>query len=93
MKGPTFPAADPSTRILLGPGPGMPNPRVVRALVSPTLGHLDPELLRVFSEEQALLRFVFQTDNEWTFALSGTGTAGMEAALANLVEPGDRGLS
>ena len=92
MKGPTFPAADPSTRILLGPGPGMPNPRVVRALVSPTLGHLDPELLRVFSEEQALLRFVFQTDNEWTFALSGTGTAGMEAALANLVEPGDRVL-
>jgi len=89
MNGPTFAAADPSTRILLGPGPGMPNPRVVRALVSPTLGHLDPELLRVFSEEQELLRYVFQTDNEWTFALSGTGTAGMEAALANLVEPGD----
>jgi alanine-glyoxylate transaminase/serine-glyoxylate transaminase/serine-pyruvate transaminase len=90
MKGPNFPAADPSTRILLGPGPGMPNPRVVRALVSPTLGHLDPELLEVFAEEQELLRYVFQTKNEWTFALSGTGTAGMEAALANLVEPGDR---
>ena len=89
MQGPTFPAADPSTRVLLGPGPGMPNPRVVRALVAPTLGHLDPELLRVFAEEQELLRYVFQTGNEWTFALSGTGTAGMEAALANLVEPGD----
>ena len=80
---------DPPTRILLGPGPGMPHPRVVRALGAPTLGHLDPEMLRIFSEEQELLRFVFQTENHWTFALSGTGTAGMEAALANLIEPGD----
>ena len=84
---------DPPTRILLGPGPSMPHPRVVRALSGPTLGHLDPELLRVFGEEQDLLRFVFQTKNAWTFALSGTGTAGMEAALANLVEPGDRVLA
>jgi alanine-glyoxylate transaminase/serine-glyoxylate transaminase/serine-pyruvate transaminase len=61
----------------------------MRALGAPTLGHLDPELLRIFSEEQELLRYVFQTENEWTFALSGTGTAGMESALANLIEPGD----
>ncbi len=93
MFGPTFPTIDPPTRILLGPGPGMPHPRVVRALAAPTLGHLDPELLRVFAEEQELLRYAFQTRNEWTFALTGTGTAGMEAALANLIEPGDAVLA
>ncbi len=67
----------------------MPHPRVLRAMNAPTLGHLDPELLHVFAEEQELLRYVFQTKNEWTFALSGTGTSGMEAAVANLVGPGD----
>ena len=89
MTAPMIPELNPSTRILLGPGPGMPHPRVVRALAAPTLGHLDPELLQIYAEEQQLLRYVFQTANEWTFALSGTGTAGMEAALANLIEPGD----
>lgn len=89
MKGPIFPILNTPTRVLLGPGPGMPHPRVLRAMTAPTLGHLDPELLRIFSEEQDLLRYVFQTRNEWTFALSGTGTSGMEAAVANLVEPGD----
>jgi alanine-glyoxylate transaminase/serine-glyoxylate transaminase/serine-pyruvate transaminase len=93
VNAPRFPVLDPPTRILLGPGPGMPHPRVVRALSAPTLGHLDPELLRIFSEEQDLLRYVFQTANPWTFALSGTGTAGMEAALANLIEPGDAVLA
>ena len=88
MKAPKFPGLNPPTRVLLGPGPGMPHPRVVRALGAPTLGHLDPELLRIFSEEQELLRYVFQTENEWTFALSGTGTAGMESALANLIGAG-----
>ena len=81
--------SNPSTRILLGPGPGMPHPRVIRALGTPTLGHLDPELLELYKVEQDLLRYVFQTKNTWTFALSGTGTAGMEAALTNLIEPGD----
>lgn len=80
---------DPSARILLGPGPSMTHPRVIRALSAPTVGHLDPELLALYAEEQELLRTVFQTKNEWTFALSGTGTSGMEAALMNLVEPGD----
>ena len=81
--------ANPPTRLLLGPGPGMPHPRVMTALASPTLGHLDPELIRIFEEEQRMLRHIFRTANAWTFALSGTGTAGMEAALANLIEPGD----
>jgi alanine-glyoxylate transaminase/serine-glyoxylate transaminase/serine-pyruvate transaminase len=80
---------DPSARVLLGPGPSMAHPRVMRALSAPTVGHLDPELLTLYGEEHALLRKVFQTENEWTFALSGTGTSGMEAALVNLIEPGD----
>jgi alanine-glyoxylate transaminase/serine-glyoxylate transaminase/serine-pyruvate transaminase len=67
----------------------MTHPRVMRALSAPTVGHLDPELIKIYSEEQALLHYVFQTENEWTFALSGTGTSGMEAALANVIEPGD----
>lgn len=86
------PKFDPSARILLGPGPSMTHPRVIRALSAPTVGHLDPELLALYAEEQDLLRTVFQTQNEWTFALSGTGTSGMEAALVNLVEPGDEVL-
>ncbi len=81
------------SRTLLGPGPGMTHPRVLRALSAPTLGHLDPELLKIYGEEQELLRHVFQTGNEWTFVISGTGTSGMEAALANLIEPGDPVLS
>jgi alanine-glyoxylate transaminase/serine-glyoxylate transaminase/serine-pyruvate transaminase len=79
----------PPDRILLGPGPSMTHPRVLKALAAPAIGHLDPELLRLYSEEQDLLRRVFQTQNEWTFALSGTGTSGMEAAIANLIEQGD----
>jgi len=87
-----YPKFDPSVRVLLGPGPSMTHPRVIRALSAPTVGHLDPELLALYAEEQDLLRTVFQTRNEWTFALSGTGTSGMEAALVNLVEPGDEVL-
>jgi alanine-glyoxylate transaminase / serine-glyoxylate transaminase / serine-pyruvate transaminase len=88
----SHPKFDPSARVLLGPGPSMAHPRVMRALSAPTVGHLDPELLALYAEEQDLLRSVFQTKNEWTFALSGTGTSGMEAALVNLVEPGDQVL-
>jgi len=84
-----FSDLDPHARILLGPGPGMAAPRVVRAMATPPVGHLDPDLLKIYEEEQELLRYVFQTENKWTFALSGTGTSGMEAALTNLIEPGD----
>jgi len=93
MSVPDIPRAKPPQRMLLGPGPGMPHPRVLQALGAPTLGHLDPVMLRIFNEEQTLLRFLFQTQNAWTFALSGTGTAGMEAALANLIQPGDAVLA
>ena len=76
-------------RLLLGPGPSMVHPRVLRALSTPLLGHLDPAFLAIMDEIQALLRFVFQTKNRFTIAVSGTGSAGMEASIANIVEPGD----
>lgn len=78
-----------STRFLLGPGPSMVPPRVLRAMASPLVGHLDPEFLGVMKDEQTLLRLVFQTKNELTLAVPGTGTSGMEAALCNFIEPGD----
>ncbi len=83
---------DPAPRILLGPGPSMVPSRVLRAMATPLVGHLDPQFLELMTEEQQLLRFVFQTENEMTFAIPGTGTAGMEASLCNFIEPGDRVL-
>ncbi|MFQ5823784.1 MAG: pyridoxal-phosphate-dependent aminotransferase family protein [bacterium] len=80
---------NPSQRILLGPGPSNVHPRVYRALSTPLVGHLDPEFLKIMNEIQELLRFVFQTKNSFTIAVSGTGSAGMEAALVNVIEPGD----
>lgn len=79
-------------RILLGPGPSMVSPRVLNAMSSPTIGHLDPEFLTLMKENQELLRFVFQTENELTVPISGTGSAGMEAALSNFIEHGDNVL-
>jgi alanine-glyoxylate transaminase/serine-glyoxylate transaminase/serine-pyruvate transaminase len=79
----------PPTRLLLGPGPSQVHPRVLRALSTPLLGHLDPRFLEIMNEVQAMLRAVFRTENPFTIAVSGTGSAGMEAALVNLVEPGD----
>jgi alanine-glyoxylate transaminase/serine-glyoxylate transaminase/serine-pyruvate transaminase len=76
-------------RILLGPGPSMVPPRVLRAMAHPLLGHLDPKFVGLMKEVQVLLRYVFQTSNEMTLPISGTGSAGMEAAIANLLEPGD----
>jgi alanine-glyoxylate transaminase/serine-glyoxylate transaminase/serine-pyruvate transaminase len=80
----------PSSRLLLGPGPSMVHPRVLRAMSTPLLGHLDPEFLTIMNQVQALLRAVFETQNPFTIAVSGTGSAGMEAALVNLIEPGDQ---
>jgi len=81
---------NPPERILLGPGPSMVPPRVLQAMASPVLGHLDPAFLAIMDETMSLLRYVFQTENELTFPISGTGSAGMEACLVNLLEPGDR---
>ena len=86
---PTVGELDPSIRLLLGPGPSPVHPRVYRAMTTPLVGHLDPEFLGIMNEVQAQLRYVFQTANPFTIAVSGTGSAGMEAALVNLIEPGD----
>ena len=76
-------------RVLLGPGPSDVPPRVLQAMAAPTLGHLDPLYLRIMDETRRMLREIFRTRNELTMAISGTGIAGMEAAVVNLVEPGD----
>ena len=81
---------DPSPRVLLGPGPSDVHPRVLAAMGRPLLGHLDPEFVALMDETQDLLRRVFRTENRLTLAVSGTGSAGMEAVVVNLIEPGDR---
>jgi alanine-glyoxylate transaminase/serine-glyoxylate transaminase/serine-pyruvate transaminase len=86
---PAAPAINPPVRILLGPGPADTHPRVLAALAKGTVGHLDPYYLQAMNELQGMLREVFRTKNEMTFAVSGTGSAGMEAAVVNLIEPGD----
>ncbi len=82
-------AFSPSPRVLLGPGPSEVPPRVLAAMGMPLLGHLDPEFVNLMDETQQLLRYVFQTKNRLTMAVSGTGSAGMEAVVVNLIEPGD----
>jgi (S)-ureidoglycine-glyoxylate aminotransferase len=77
-------------RILLGPGPSMADPRVLRAMSAPLLGQFDPEFTAIMNEVMDLTRFVFQTKNARAFPVSGSGRAGMEAALVSLIEPGDR---
>lgn len=83
---------NPSPRLLLGPGPSQISPRVLRACATPLLGYLDPEYLTLMDETQSLLRYVFETQNEFTVCAPGTGMAGMEAAMINLLEPGDEAL-
>jgi len=80
----------PSPRILLGPGPSDVHPRVLLAMANPLLGHLDPQFLEIMNETQELLRQTFRTSNRLTFPVSGTGSAGMETCVVNLIEPGDK---
>lgn len=81
---------NPPQRVLMGPGPSNVHPRVLQAMGQWTIGHLDPQFLAVMDETMELLRMVYQTQNPLTFAVSGTGSAGMEATFVNLLEPGDR---
>ncbi len=85
----TFSELHPTARVLLGPGPSNVHPRVMKAMLSPVVGHLDPDFVKVMEEIKQLLRIVFRTRNEITFPVSGTGSAGMEAVMANLIEDGD----
>ncbi|MGC4084169.1 MAG: alanine--glyoxylate aminotransferase family protein [Vicinamibacterales bacterium] len=80
-------------RILLGPGPSLTAPRVMRAMAAPTLSHLDPLMLTLLDDVRARLTRVFRAgDGSFAFAVSGTGTAGMETTVSNLVAPGKRVL-
>src|SRR3954463_9856819 len=76
-------------RLLMGPGPCNPYPEVTAAFARPMLGHLDPEFVAVLDETCERLRTVFSTGNPMTLPISGTGSAGMEAAFVNTVGPGD----
>ena len=80
----------PPIRTLLGPGPSDVHPRVLAAMARPTIGHLDPEFIRLMDEIKELLQLTFQTKNSLTFPISAPGSAGMEACIVNLVQAGDR---
>jgi alanine-glyoxylate transaminase/serine-glyoxylate transaminase/serine-pyruvate transaminase len=83
---------NPPPRILLGPGPSNVHPRVLRALGTPLVGHLDPAFIWLMEETKRLLRATFMTSNTLTLPISATGSAGMEACLVNLLEPGDTAI-
>lgn len=80
---------NPPHRILLGAGPSNVHPRVQKAMLAPIVGHLDPYFVTIMEDTMQLLRTVFRTENELTFPISGTGSAGMEAGFCNFLEPGD----
>src|SRR3989441_10528397 len=83
----------PPVRLLCGTGPTNPDPRVLRAMGAPVLGQFDPAFTAIMTDVMELGRQVFRTRNPRTFAISGTGRAGMEAATPWLAEPGDRVLA
>ena len=80
----------PPKRTLMGPGPSDVDPRISEALGRPTIGHLDPEFIRLMDETKTLLQYAFMTNNELTLPISAPGSAGMEACFVNLIEAGDK---
>ncbi len=80
---------NPTARFLMGPGPSDVHPRVLKAMATPLVGHLDPQFIQIMDALKDMLRRLFQTKNELTFAVSATGSAGMETCLVNLLEAGD----
>ena len=89
----TAPALNPPKRVLMGPGPSDIHPRVLEAIGKRTVGHLDPFYLETMNEMQNMLRALMKTENPLTFAVSATGSAGMETAVVNSIEPGDNMLA
>lgn len=85
-----FPPLQPPRRYLFGPGPTMVDPRVYTALAKPIVGHLDPYFIQVMGDVQQLVKMAYGTSDGATLVISGTGSAGMEAAIANFVEPGGK---
>lgn len=82
----------PPIRTLMGPGPSDVHPRVTAAMGAPTIGHLDPEFVRLMDEIKQLLQYAFKTKNRFTFPVSAPGSAGMETCFVNLLEPGDKAI-
>jgi alanine-glyoxylate transaminase/serine-glyoxylate transaminase/serine-pyruvate transaminase len=82
----------PTPRVLMGPGPSDAHPRVLQAMATPLIGHLDPQFLGMMDDVRAMLQDVYRTKNELTFSVSATGSAGMETCFVNLIEPGDEVL-
>ena len=80
---------NPNTRILMGPGPSDVHSRVLKAMATPLIGHLDPQFIQIMDEVKEMTRKLLQTDNEVTSVMSATGSAGMETCFVNLLEPGD----
>ena len=78
--------------LLMGPGPSSVSPAVYNALTTPTIGHLDPRFIEVMDRIKSMLRILFQTDNDFCTAVSGTGSAAMESCFVNLVNPNDKVL-
>jgi alanine-glyoxylate transaminase / serine-glyoxylate transaminase / serine-pyruvate transaminase len=83
---------NPTPRILMGPGPSDVNSRVLRAMASPLIGHLDPQFIQIMDEVMEMTRQLFQTKNQVTSVISATGSAGMETCLVNLLERGDTAM-
>ena len=82
----------PPQRTLMGPGPSDVSPRILAAMGRPTIGHLDPEFIRMMDELKSLIQYAMQTKNDLTFCVSAPGSAGMEACFTNLLEPGDKAI-
>jgi len=83
---------NPTARFLMGPGPSDVHPRVLKAMATPLVGHLDPQFIQIMDGVKGMLRQLFRTENELTFPVSATGSAGMESCFVNLLEPGDEAL-
>ena len=83
---------NPTARFLMGPGPSDVHPAVLKAMATPLVGHLDPEFIKIMDGTKDMLRQLFVTKNDLTFAVSATGSAGMETCFVNLLEPGDEAL-
>lgn len=88
----TYSSFVPPKRILMGPGPSDVSSRVLEALSRTTIGHLDPEFIRLMDELKVLLQQAFQTNNQLTIPVSAPGSAGMETCFVNLLQPGDKAI-
>jgi alanine-glyoxylate transaminase/serine-glyoxylate transaminase/serine-pyruvate transaminase len=83
---------NPRARFLMGPGPSDVNPRVLKAMATPMIGHLDPQFIQIMDEVMEMTRQLFKTGNQVTSVISATGSAGMETCFVNILEPGDTAM-